>query len=117
MEERHRRAKLLGVEGAEDLLGGLRPRRENRRGTLAEARSEDRMIEVGDRLGQRDDREVPGDVAAPEARDLGKDEPDPVAALPSPPELLEDGRVDVLLFGEESAEVVRVVSPRIRTRS
>ena len=44
----------------------------------------------------------------PETRDLGKDEPDPVADLPAGAELVERAVVDALLGSDEPIQIVRL---------
>ncbi len=107
MEERHRRAQLHRVDAAEDPFGCSPLDRQDERGAFPEAGAKDRIGEVGTRLVERLDRVVLGGRAAPEARDLRKDEPDPMAGLAAAPQLLEHAVVDARLRLPESTEVVR----------
>ena len=54
-----------------------------------QSRAEDRMLQVGDRLGKGGDGVLPRGRALPQAGHLGKHEPHPVAALGALPEFRE----------------------------
>ena len=73
----------------------------------------DRMGEIGFGLVQRGDREPDRDGALSEARDLGKDEPHPVAFLPPDLQLLANLVVDRPLRVDEAIEIERIPYPRL----
>ncbi|MEA2619452.1 MAG: hypothetical protein QOC97_225 [Chloroflexota bacterium] len=64
------------------------------------------MDEIGPGLVEGRDRVIAGQLAAPEAGELGEDEPDPVARLAALSELLERARVGTLLRGQEAIQVM-----------
>jgi hypothetical protein len=73
-----------------------------------EPRAKDRVGEIGFRLVQRGDREADRHGALSEARDLGKNEPHPVALLPPDLQLLANALVDRRLCVHEPLEIKRV---------
>ena len=93
---------------AEDLARGSALDVEREPRALPQPRAEDRVREIGLRLVERGDREADRHGALSEARDLGKDEPHPVALLPSglkfPTHLIVDRRLRV----DEAFEVERI---------
>ena len=102
MEQRHRRADLHRIERAEDLLRRPALERGHDRAHSRRRSTQGRVGEVGARLRERADGERLRRRAAPEARDLGKDEPDPVAGLAATAQLVENARVDVPLGARRS---------------
>ena len=74
-----------------------------------QARAEDRMSEIGPRLVERGDGEPDRRGALPEARDLGKDEPHPVALFPPRPKLPANLIIDGRLRVDEALQIESVV--------
>ena len=106
MEQGHRRAQLHRVDRAEDVLRRSPRRFEDRPRALEEPRPDDRMGEVGTRLGERPDGVAARHLAATQARELGQDEPHPVARLAPQPKFGERSRVGRKLSGNEPLEIV-----------
>ena len=74
--------QLHCIDGAEDRDGiALSRPGENGRHALAKSSAKERMLEIGLRLGERADGVAPAHGTLSKPRNLGKDEPHPVAAL------------------------------------
>src|SRR5580704_2054505 len=107
-EQGHGRTKFYLVDRAEDVACdlGLRVERELR--AFPEPRAENAVGKIGFRLVQRRDRETDRHGALSEARDLGKNEPHPMALLPPDLQLLANALVDRRLCVDEPVEIKRV---------
>ena len=82
-EQGHRGMKFLVVGAAEDLQDGPTLDSVDERGTLPEPGSKDTMPEIGDGLCARGDGQTLRHRTVPKSGKLGKDEPHPVALLPT----------------------------------
>src|SRR6185295_16627797 len=114
-EERHRRTELQVVGRVEDLEQGAVAEIIHQPRALQQARAERVMLRVRDRLRSRPNRIALRHRAQPEAFELRKDKPHPVALLGAATQLGDDARVDGRLGGHEALQLEGILGHRVRS--
>jgi hypothetical protein len=101
------RPEFQVVRGSEDLSRGASLHQQRLR-TRDESRTQQGMCEIRTRFSKRRDRIVLRRWTGSEPCQLWKDEPHPVRALPSAPDLRKRLVIDALLCVDEPGEIVRI---------
>jgi len=101
------RPEFQVVRGSEDLSPGASLHQQRLR-TRDESRTQQGMCEIRTRFSKRRDRIVLRRWTGSEPCQLWKDEPHPVRALPSAPDLRKRLVIDALLCADEPGEIVRI---------
>jgi hypothetical protein len=112
-EQGHGRAEFYLVDRAENVARGLGLDVEREPRAFPKPRAENWVGEIGLRLVQRSDRETDRHGAVSETRDLGKDEPHPVALLAPSLHLTTHLLIDRGLGVHEAFEIERVRDLRL----
>src|ERR1019366_2976861 len=110
-EQRHRRAQLLRVKTAEDLLRAAVLRLGEDACACSQPRAEHGMPQISPGLFQRRDCELSRRLGLPEASDLRKDKPHPVAPLATATQFRGGAGKSAasVLGGHETRQIVRIV--------